>query len=135
MFFAMVFMFCFFLGSLAMFLYLLRKLDTMARSLSDEHAQMRVLLRAMESRLDKLAHMEKISAILQGQTEASEETSEKDDRPGHDALLHLSFERPQPLDGLVDPGLDLNLEPQTWEVPEKQAPEKQAPEKQARDQA
>lgn len=121
MFFAMVFMFCFFLGFLAMFLYLLKKLDTIARSLSDEHAQMRVLLRAMESRLDKLAHMEKVSAILQGQMEGNEEMHDKgDERAGHDALLHLSFERPQPLDGHVDPGLDLNIEPQAWELADKQ---------------
>lgn len=117
MFFAMVFMFFFFLGSLALFLYLCKKLDTIAHSLSDEHAQMRVLLRAMESRLDKISHMEKVSAILQSQMEGNAEDQEKeDDKAGHDSLLHLSFERPQPLEGPVDPGLDLNMEPQAWEL-------------------
>lgn len=118
----MVFMFCFFLGSLALFLYLCRKIDAIAHSLSDEHAQMRVLLRAMESRLDKISHVEKISAILQSQTEGEEDAQKKEDgKPGHDSLLQLSFERPQPLEGPVDPGLDLNMDPQTWELADTKA--------------
>lgn len=115
MFFAMLFMFCFFIGSMAMFLYLLWRLDGIAHILSDEHAQMRVLLRAMESRLDKISHVEKISAILQGQTEDAQEANAKS---AHDSLLHLSFEKPQDIKAPVDPGLDLNMDEQGWELPD-----------------
>ncbi len=114
MFLSMLFMFFFFLGSLVMFLYLFRKIDNIAHALSDEHAQIRVLLRAMESRMDKMSHMEKISSILQEQMDGQE------DRAGHDSLLHLSFEKPAQLNAPVDPGLDLNIEPQPWEMADQQ---------------
>lgn len=125
MFLQLVFMFCFFLGSMAMFYYLLKKLDALTQALSDEHAQMRVLLRAMESRLDKLSQMERLSALFQGKFppdgtlpgEASSK-AEKEEAPGHDPLLHLSFEQPPKLDEPIDPGLDLNLDPpKPWDLP------------------
>lgn len=75
---------------------------------------MRVLLRAMEARLDKISHMEKVSAILQGQM--GERQEQEDDKAGHDSLLHLSFEKPRPLEDPIDPGLDLNIEEPTWNL-------------------
>lgn len=117
MFMLMLFMFCFFLGFLAMFIYLLGRLDRQARIMSDEHAQLRVLLRAMESRLEKMAQREKINAMLQGQTEAEAALPGEridGDIAGHDPLLHLSFDRPRTLDGNLDPGLTLDLDPEGW---------------------
>lgn len=119
MFMLMLFMFFFFLGSIAMFMYLLKKLDTLGRALSDEHAQMRVLLRAMESRLDKIAQTEKINALFNANMDTDAglpgENTGQDEPAGHDPLLHLSFEKPQNLDGSVDPGLSLDLEPGSWQ--------------------
>lgn len=93
----MLFMFCFFIGSIAMFIYVLRRMAEHARVLSDEHAQLRVLMRAMESRLDKITHLETINANYQRQMEAdglTPATMEMHDvSAGHDPLLHLSFEQ------------------------------------------
>lgn len=94
----LVFMFCFFIGSLAMFFYSLKKRESQFRSLSEEHAQLRVLLRAMESRLD---NMEKYMAARAGfkntaGEEAPEDACETDESQAQepDPLLHLSFEEP-----------------------------------------
>ena len=54
MFSLMLFIFLCFLGMLAVQFYMLRSQERLNRALRDEHAQMRVLLRAMESRLDAL---------------------------------------------------------------------------------
>lgn len=117
MFMLMLFMFCFFLGFLAMFVYLLGRLDRQARNMGDEHAQLRVLLRAMEARLEKMAQREKVNAILQGQmgAEAALPGERMDeDVAGNDPLLHLSFDRPRNLDGNLDPGLTLDLDTEGW---------------------
>lgn len=94
----MLFMFCFFIGSIAMFIYVLKRMAEHARTLSDEHAQLRVLMRAMESRLDKITHLETINANYQRQMEADGLTpagmETHDISAGHDPLLHLSFEQP-----------------------------------------
>lgn len=94
----LVFMFCFFIGSLAMFFYSLKKRESQFRSLTEEHAQLRVLLRAMESRLD---NMEKYIAGRAGfksapGEEAPESVCEADEiqAQGPDPLLRLSFEEP-----------------------------------------
>lgn len=55
MFSLMLFIFLCFLGMLAVQFYMLRSQERLNRALRDEHAQMRVLLRAMEARLDALA--------------------------------------------------------------------------------
>lgn len=116
----MLFMFCFFLGFVAMFMYLLRKLNRQTNMLSDEHAQMRVFLRAMESRLDKIAQMERLNAVLQGKLDPGAilpgESENLDEAANRDSLLNLSFEKPKNLDADVDPGLDLNLEPRNWDM-------------------
>lgn len=123
MFMLMLFMFCFFLGFIAMFIYLLKKLDNMARTQSDENAQLRVMLRAMESRLDKLSQIGRINALLQGKfppdggLPGESNPDETEDSAGHDPLLHLSFEQPAPLADPIDPGLDLNMNPpKPWEL-------------------
>lgn len=118
MFMLMLFMFCFFLGFMAMYFYLLKKLDAQSRAMNEEHAQMRVLLRAMESRLDKIAQTQRVSAMLQGNLDPGAvlpgEGGEED--ADSDSLLHLSFEKPQNLDGAVNPGLSLDLEPAPWQI-------------------
>lgn len=116
----MIFMFCFFIGSLAMFIYSSQKRENLSRALSDEHAQLRVLLRAMESRLDNMEKllaiqtMPKDAASSAGMAEhnsfmAVEHTQNKEPA-GHDPLLHLSFEDPARKDKHTDGSLDLFLD-------------------------
>lgn len=120
MFLLMLFMFCFFIGFVAMFAYLLKRMDGQARSLADEHAQLRVLLRAIESRLEKIAQLEKLNSLRLGQIDPDDlihsGNEETDGAAGHDPLLHLSFEKPQKLEGQVDPGLSLEIEPGPWDM-------------------
>lgn len=121
MFMLMLFMFCFFLGSIAMFWYVLRKMDAQTRAFGDEHAQLRVLLRAMESRLDKIGQMERLNAMFQGQMDPNTplpgEAAQESEPAAHDPLLHLSFDQPQAIKGPIDPGLDLNIETApTWNI-------------------
>lgn len=111
MFLLMLFMFFFFIGFVAMYAYLLRKLDAQNRAMNEEHAQMRVLLRAMESRLDKLGQAQRINAMLGGQTGPDSVDGEADDATGNDSLLHLSFEKPHNLAEPINPGLSLDLDP------------------------
>lgn len=54
MFSIMLFIFLCFFGILAVLVYMLRGQEQLVTQLRDEHAQLRVLLRAMESRLDHL---------------------------------------------------------------------------------
>lgn len=97
MFAAMCFMFFFFLGFVVMFYYLLRKLDNQNQLLSDEHAQLRVLLRAMESRLDQMERIGTRDATNAAQpaTGVFMADIEENGSAGHDPLLHLSFEEPR----------------------------------------
>lgn len=89
MFTIMVFAFFFFLGFLVMFLYSEHKRDNLVRNLSDEHAQLRMLLRALESRLE---HME------QGKNDDKampDEPATPEAQPAeNDPLLSLSFDDP-----------------------------------------
>lgn len=118
----MLFMFFFFLGSIVMFFYLVRRLETLARGLNDEHAQLRVLLRAMESRLEKIAQIERINALFQGDMESSpgqpspDGTTFQEESPSRDPLLHLSFDTPSPLDENMGRKLDLKPEPKNWDL-------------------
>lgn len=118
MFSLLIFMFCFFLGFIAMFLYSLKKRESYFKSLNDEHAQLRVLLRAMESRLD---HMEKYLGLCAGlgnthfqadkEMPAEKASAEMKGTGGHDPLLHLSFEEPcKKSVSKTDPALDLLLD-------------------------
>lgn len=110
MFSLLVFMFCFFIGSLVMFFYSLKKRESQFKSLSEENAQLRVLLRAMESRLD---NMEKYMALCAGfkkpslsdESEPCPPESQENSTP--DPLLHLSFEDPNKN---RDAGLDILLD-------------------------
>lgn len=98
----MIFMFCFLVASIIMFFYWLKRSDDHYRNLNDEHAQLRVLMRAMESRLE---NMEKSLAVYSGMVESPILSSKEDKKQGnteaaesanagHDPLLHLSFEEP-----------------------------------------
>lgn len=128
MFLLMLFMFCFFLGSIAMFFYLLKRLDNQTRILADEHAQMRVLLRAMESRLEKISQMERLNALMRGDLDPNTvlpgESGDADETAGHDPLLHLSFEKFQSPEGQVNPGLSLDIEPKNWDMGNGRNPQK-----------
>lgn len=120
MFALMLFMFFFFLGFVAMFFYLLKRMDEQARTLGDEHAQLRVLLRAMESRIEKIAHMERLTAMYEQKLEADglgqPMPEDGQDVAAHDPLLHLSFEEPHnPEENM---GRKLNLTPpqKNWDL-------------------
>lgn len=100
MFSLMLFIFLCFLGMLAVQFYMLRSQERLNRALRDEHAQMRVLLRAMEARLDALG--------------CPAETAVQATPAAQDPLLHLSFDAPAakkaaPRTPVVDPGLDLHM--------------------------
>ena len=82
MFSIMLFIFLCFLGMLAVLFHMLRSQERLCQVLRDEHAQMRVLLRAMESRLDAL------------DGSAGSEPRPAGTLPARDPLLHLSFEDP-----------------------------------------
>lgn len=123
MFTIMLFMFCFFLGFVVMFYYLLSRLDNLAKGLSDEHAQLRVLMRAMESRLDKISQVERLNALLQDQASEGKITmtqssvlSEENDTAGHDPLLHLSFDQPRNMDSALARDLDLRPPTKNWDL-------------------
>lgn len=106
----LVFMLCFFIGSMAMFFYSLKKSESQFRSLSEENARLRVLLRAMESRLDNI---EKYLAARAGSSGSPEDGVQNDTAEGQgsdpDPLLHLSFEDPEKA-GCRGSGLDLLLD-------------------------
>lgn len=105
MFSLMLFIFLCFLGMLAVQFYMLRSQERLNRALRDEHAQMRVLLRAMEARLDALGcPAPKLAEKAVQATPAAQ-----------DPLLHLSFDAPAakkatPRTPVVDPGLDLHMD-------------------------
>lgn len=127
MFLLMIFMFCFFIGFVAMFFYVLHRMDEQIRGLNDEHAQLRVLLRAMESRLEKMAHAERSNALFQGQIESSEigmaEQPQNDLTASTDPLLHLSFEAPASPVANVGRKLDITPKSKIWDL-ELSTPEK-----------
>lgn len=98
MFSILLFMFFFFLGIIAIFIFIARRVDAHFRSLSEENAQLRVLLRAIES------HLDGEDAPCGPKTEMPADDAAKD------PLLHLSFEKTAP--GRVnDPALELRFNP------------------------
>lgn len=106
MFSLMLFIFLCFLGMLAVQFYMLRSQERLNRALREEHAQVRVLLRAVEARLDALGcpAAPKVAETVVQATPASQ-----------DPLLHLSFDAPAapqaaPRAPAVDPGLDLHMD-------------------------
>ena len=114
MFSLMLFIFLCFLGMLAVQFYMLRSQERLNRALRDEHAQMRVLLRAMEARLDALG-CTAVSASLGCPAPKLAETAVQATPAAQDPLLHLSFDAPAakkaaPRTPVVDPGLDLHMD-------------------------
>lgn len=103
----MGFMFFFLLSFIAMFFFFIRKQENFFRQLSDEHAQLRVLLRALECRLD---HMSADNKAEEGQASPECDSDAPGSAAGHDPLLHLSFEEPQTIDAEIDPALDINMD-------------------------
>ena len=111
----MLFIFLCFFGILAVLFYMLRSQEKLCQSLRDEHAQLRVLLRALESRLDALCAARGEQASPAHAVELSARPS-----PAEDPLLRLSFDPPdQPSVGHatrdgqgVDPALDLHFDPE-----------------------
>lgn len=101
----MLFMFLCFLGMLGMFFYMLRNQEKMCQTLREEHAQTRLLLRALESRLERSV----------GCPDEQPPASSRDgaDASRQDPLLRLSFDAPAPAPRTpaVDPGLDLHFDP------------------------
>lgn len=107
MFSAMLFMFFCFFGILAMFFYVLWRLEQIAKSLKEENTQLRVLLRALESRMDYLAQ---ICLAEKGQIPDSSDTRARADMAGIDPLLHLSFDEPwRPVGNNDKAGMDIHL--------------------------
>ncbi|MDE5832216.1 MAG: hypothetical protein K2H64_04400 [Desulfovibrio sp.] len=100
----MAFMILFFVGMAAAIWCLIIKIENVARQASEERAQLRVLLRAMESRLEP-------------PRPGGEAIPDPDDRgenvarPEFDPLLRLSFEtQPAPERDLARRELELNLD-------------------------
>lgn len=92
MFTIMIFLFFFFVGILGMFWYQGNRVAQRLQELSEEHAQLRVLLRAVESRMDGVAALEK----ARDRTDSGEMPQKGVSRemsPAHDPLLHLSFDQ------------------------------------------
>lgn len=75
MFSLMLFMFFFFVGMIAVMWYGQNKLEKQIHSLSEQNAQLNILLRAMESRIDRMMGESKNSSV----------------NSAMDPLLHLSF--------------------------------------------
>lgn len=96
----MIFMFLCFSGLVVMFYYILHSQEKFYESMRDEHAQMRVMLRVMESRLAELSGETPDAPVQQRRDDISDEP-----------LLSLSLnddrrETPQ------DNGLELRFDPQ-----------------------
>lgn len=101
----MIFIFLCFLGMLGMLYFMLRNQEKMCQTLREEHAQTRLLLRALESRLEN---------TVRGTTPPAETDSprEPETSPLHDPLLRLSFDEPAapPRNPAVDPALELHMD-------------------------
>ena len=112
MFSIMLFIFLCFFGILAVLYHMLRSQEKLCRSLHEEHVQMRVLLRSLESRLDGLDVTEQETApSLQS---AARLAARPAPQPAEDPLLHLSFDEPAPSVSAapaIDPALDLHFDP------------------------
>lgn len=105
----MLFIFFCFFGILAMFFYIQWRQEQIARSLREENTQLRVLLRALESRLDYLAQI-CLSEKGDNLEIASNDPNTIPDIAGTDPLLHLSFDEPGESPGNTrGSGLDINL--------------------------
>lgn len=130
MFSALLFIFFCFFGILAALFYLLKRQEHAWQLLRDEHAQLRVLLRALESRLEYLATVTLDPEQTRREHDpVRREAAEGNGAPyaplgaaqaeasGRDPLLRLSFEEPgtahAPADARAghDPALELHFDP------------------------
>ena len=116
MFSIMLFIFLFFFGILAVLYHMLRSQEKLCKSLHEEHAQMRVMLRSLESRIDALDVAAPAAAAGNGARRlAPRPASHAAAQPAEDPLLHLSFGDPaqsaSPSTPGVDPALDLHFDP------------------------
>ncbi|NCB22256.1 MAG: hypothetical protein EOM56_05365 [Deltaproteobacteria bacterium] len=116
MFSIMLFIFLCFFGILAVLYHMLRSQEKLCKSLHEEHAQMRVMLRSLESRLDDLDVAAPAAVTGNGATRlAPRPASHAAAQPAEDPLLHLSFGDPaqsvSPSTPGVDPALDLHFDP------------------------
>ena len=116
MFSIMLFIFLCFFGILAVLYHMLRSQEKLCKSLHEEHAQMRVMLRSLESRLDDLDVAAPAAVAGNGATRlAPRPASHAAAQPAEDPLLHLSFGDPaqsaSPATPGVDPALDLHFDP------------------------
>ena len=112
----MLFIFLCLFGVLAVLYHMLRSQEKLCKSLHEEHAQMRVMLRSLESRLDDLDVAAPAAAAGNGATRlAPRPASHAAAQPAEDPLLHLSFGDPaqsaSPSTPGVDPALDLHFDP------------------------
>lgn len=113
MFSIMLFIFLCFFGILAVLYHMLRSQEKLCRALHEEHAQMRVLLRSLESRLDALDVTEPADAEFSHKG-AARLAPRPAPQPAQDPLLHLSFDEPAQSVSVtpdVDPALDLHFDP------------------------
>ena len=121
MFSALLFIFFCFFGILAALFFLHKREEQAWQLLRDEHAQLRVLTRALESRLEYLAAvcLDPEQARRAGERSAKEAQHEapyppRDETPagpsGTDPLLRLSFEEPETPRAAGENGRDPALE-------------------------
>lgn len=94
----MIFMFLCFSGLVVMFYFIMRSQEKFYESMRDEHAQMRVMLRVMESKLADLAG------------ETPDAPARRQDETPTDPLLNLSMNTDRQADG-QDNGLELRFDP------------------------
>lgn len=104
----MFFIFLCFLGISVMLCYVLRCQERSCRLLRDDNAELRVLLRALESRM----------AHLEGDMPAAARVSPLPAAAEGDGLLHLSFDAPvrdaaPGREPGTDPGLELHMDGDT----------------------
>lgn len=105
----MLFMFFCFFAILAMFFYVLWRQEQMAKSLKEENTQLRVLLRALESRMDYLAQIY-LSENCQATEAVAGDSRARADMAGTDPLLHLSFDEPaNPVEDSDKSKMEINL--------------------------
>lgn len=103
----MIFMILFFVGMVAVIWYLIVKIESATRQASEERAQLRVLLRAMESRLEAIVKNNPAPEAGDNSTAASMEAPQ----PSYDPLLRLNFdEPPTPEEDFARQKLELNLD-------------------------
>ena len=111
MFSIMLFIFLCFFGILAVLYHMLRSQEKLCKSLHEEHAQMRMMLRSLESRLDAM-DVAAPAATGNGATRLAPRSAPQ---PAEDPLLHLSFDDPaqsvSPAAPGMDPALDLHFDP------------------------